>query len=144
MSFTILNSWFLLVSTVLVDFPVWLLLKRHTWNYLGKTGMFHPKLLINFFSLSIAGQIDWYALRRNSQGRLVLRWSQADLQPCFVKQILPACCVPGASTRFCADTRCGTPGGTPQSSWWLTTTVTSLWCLMKTYLMRIKMSSVKL
>ena len=53
--------------------------------------MFHLKLLINFLSLSIAGQIDWYALGRNSQGRLVLRWSQADLQPCSIKQIISAC-----------------------------------------------------
>ena len=45
----------------LVDFPVWLLPKRHTWNYLDKTSMFHHKLLINFLSLSIAGQIDWHA-----------------------------------------------------------------------------------
>ena len=66
--------------------------------------MFHLKLLINFLSLSIAGQIDWHALGRNSQGRLVLRWSQADLQPYSIKQILPACCVLDASTRFCADT----------------------------------------
>ena len=48
----------------LVDFPIWLLPKQHTWNCLGKTGMFHLKLLINFLSLSIAGQIDWHALRK--------------------------------------------------------------------------------
>ena len=64
--------------------------------------MFHLKLLINFLSLSIVGQIDWHAFG-NSQDRLVLRWSQADLQPCSIKQILRACCVPGASTHFCAD-----------------------------------------
>ena len=29
---------------------------------LGKTGMFYLKLLINFLSLLIAGQIDWHAL----------------------------------------------------------------------------------
>ena len=143
MSFTVPNSWFLLVLAILVDFPVWLLPKRHTWNCLGKTSMFHPKLLINFLSLSIAGQIGWHALRRNSQGRLVLRWSQVDLQPCSIKQILLACCVPGVLTRFCIDTHSGMPSGTPQLSWQLTTTRTSLWCLMKTYLMEIKMSSAK-
>ena len=72
MSFTVLNSRFLRVSAVSSIFPVWLLPKRHTWNYLGKTDMFHLKLLINFLSLSIAGQIDWHAFE-NSQGRLVLR-----------------------------------------------------------------------
>ena len=127
----------------LIDFPIWLLPKWHTWNYLGKIGMFHLKLLINFLSLSIVGQIDWHAFE-NSEGRLVQRWSQADLQPCSIKQILLACCVPGALTHFCTDTHSGSPGGTPQSSWQLTTTATSLWCLMKTYLLRLKMSSVKL
>ena len=38
----------------------------------GQTSMFHPKLLINFLSLSIIGQIDWHALG-NSQDRLLLR-----------------------------------------------------------------------
>ena len=47
----------------LVNFLVWLLSKQHTWNCLGKTSMFHPKLLINFLSLSIVGQIDWHAFR---------------------------------------------------------------------------------
>ena len=47
----------------LVDPSVWLLLKQHTWNCLGNTGMFHRKLLISFLSLSIAGQIDWHAFR---------------------------------------------------------------------------------
>ena len=55
----------------LVDLPVWLLLKWHTCNCLGKTGMFCPKLLITFLSLSILGQIDWHALG-NSQDRLAL------------------------------------------------------------------------
>ena len=101
MSFIVTNSRFLLVSAVLVDSPVWLLPKWHTWNCLGKTGTFHPKLLINFFSLSIVGQIDWHAFG-NSQDRLVLRWSQADLRA-YSELILPACYVPGASTRFCTD-----------------------------------------
>ena len=55
--------------------------------------MFHLKLLISFLSLSIAGQIDWYAIGRNSQGQLVMRWSQTDLQPYSIKQIIPTSCV---------------------------------------------------
>ena len=43
-------------------FFVWLLPKWCTRNCLGKTSMFHLKLLINFLSLSIVGQIDWHAL----------------------------------------------------------------------------------
>ena len=38
----------------------------------------------------------------------------------------------------------GTPGGTPQLSWRFTTTTTSLWYIMKIYLMEIKMSLAKL
>ena len=38
----------------------------------------------------------------------------------------------------------GTPGGTPQSSWRFTTTMTFLWYIMKIYLVEIKMSSAKL
>ena len=57
---------------------------------LAHTSMFHLKLLINFISLSIAGS-NWLArLGRNTQDRLTLCWSQADLQA-HPKQILPAC-----------------------------------------------------
>ena len=66
MSVAVLNRRFLLISAILVDFPVWLLPKRHTWNCLGKISRFYLKLLINFLSLSIAGQIDRHTLGRNS------------------------------------------------------------------------------
>ena len=86
-SFTVLNSRFLLVSAIQLIFPVWLLPKRHTWNCLGKTDMFHLKLLINFLSLSIAGQID--DTPREEFARLINpALKQADLQT-HLKQILP-------------------------------------------------------
>ena len=112
----VLNSRFSSRIGYLVDFPVWLLPKRHTWKCLGKD-QHVPPWITDKLSLLVNCRSNWlHALRRNSQGRLVLRWSQADLQPCSIKQILLACCVPGTLTRFCADTHSGMPGGTPQSS----------------------------
>ena len=67
MSFLVRNQSISSRIGYLVDFPIWLLPKQHTWNCLDKTGMFHLKLLINFLSLSIAGQIAWHAFG-NSQG----------------------------------------------------------------------------
>ena len=60
--------------------------------------MLHPKLLINFLSLSIAGQIDGHTLGRNSHDRLVLHWRQADLRA-HPKQILLTCRVSTFSCR---------------------------------------------
>ena len=64
----------------------------------GKTGMFHPKLLINF-SLLINCRSNWLARLQDSQDRLVLCWSQTDLR------IIPACCVSSARSHVFAPTR---------------------------------------
>ena len=72
--------------------------------------MFHPKLLINFLSLSIVGQIDWHAFRIHR-----IDWSCCEAkQDLWVDhaQIVPSCYVIGASPHFCVNTYFGTPSGT--------------------------------
>ena len=55
-----------------------------------------------------------------------------------------AMCVLGMGQNSVSTYVSGTPGGTPQSSWQFTTTTTSLWYIMKTYLMKIGIPSTKL
>jgi hypothetical protein len=76
----------------------------------GNTGMFRLKLLINFLSLSIAGQIDWHAPVFQSTV-LVLKAKKIS-RPCST-QISQLASVLGALLQhFCIDTLFGTPGGT--------------------------------
>ena len=55
-----------------------------------------------------------------------------------------AACVLGTGQNSVSTHISGMPGGTPQSSWRLTTTTISLWYIMKIYPMEIKVSSAKL
>ena len=58
----------------------------------------------------LQGQIDWHAFGLEADWSCV--WSQADPQPCSIKQILPGCCVLITLPHFCANTPFGTLGGT--------------------------------
>ena len=55
-----------------------------------------------------------------------------------------ATCVLGTGQNSMSTHISGTPGGTPQSSWQFTTMTSSLWYIMKTCLMKIRIPSIKL
>ena len=71
--------------------------------------MFHLKLLIRFFSLSIVGQIDWHVVGFLESAGSMLKPSRSLVS---FHSDLPACYVLITSPYFCVNTLFGTPSGT--------------------------------
>ena len=107
----------------------------------SNTDMFRLKLLIRH-SLLVNCRSNWLACRWIFK----INWSCVEAKQ--ISNLIPfrssgLLCVDRITTFLRQHTFWHTWWDT-QSSWQLTTTGTFLWCLMKTYLMRIKMSLVKL